>query len=797
MNRLTLLVLLWALSACRPAPQEAITQGDIEAVRAHVAEGGPNQSTADGVPLLLAAVLAGQPEIVELLISASADPSATDPSGRTLLEALRAHPNPAVTRAAVTPAALAALLTSDGLGELKELLALGADPADMVGQAGVFPLHLACITGDVNVVRLQLTMGMAPDHPTSSGLSPLALAGWWEQEAVARVLVDAGARIGPAETDAAIGAVRAYLEEQNRLSIDLDLQDVADDALSAITAELSGSGWRFGWTDRAGRRGRVSSDRLDTELLRFIEVGLLSPNPDWTYDYGLRSRYHIAVPACLPRHLQELTCLHRYDDGTTYYGCDSRFLDRWPTLVHLIDRRPENIESLYRRFGASALDLLTLEMYAAEESSPSALVQDLLRARRLLSSTSAETLRAAVDAASADPCDRDSAWQHHREHYGHLAEGLSSHQFNPTWLASFWARRESEGNAAVVERILREVDERFRAQAVAGAAEESAQTDSTQTDSARDDPAQSGSTRGESAPVESAQGTEVFQYAYHSEWFMAESLAAAHRIGDLTHANGTPLLALAAESNRYDLIETLLKNGAQVDRADAEGRTPLHWTARRSLWGNVETIAMLLVAGADLEARTSAGETALVLAADQPTVVAALLEAGADPNVADPRGVTALMVVLDEHCRGEHRANAERMIDAGADVSARDVAGRTALMWLLGSDCRAGDRELFDRLLTAGARVSDRDKNGRTPLMFVAGQRHHHRIGWLMQQEVSVTEADMQGRTALMIAAAAGHRKNVAALLKSGADRTAVDSAGRTALDHARAHPRIAALLAP
>ena len=84
-------------------------------------------------------------------------------------------------------------------------------------------------------------------------------------------------------------------------------------------------------------------------------------------------------------------------------------------------------------------------------------------------------------------------------------------------------------------------------------------------------------------------------------------------------------VADAAMSRDREAVKTLLKSGADVNAAQGDGMTALHWAARN---GDAELAQMLLFAGANVKATTRlGGYTPLMMAAEQghATVIAALL----------------------------------------------------------------------------------------------------------------------------------------------------------------------------
>jgi ankyrin repeat protein len=158
-------------------------------------------------------------------------------------------------------------------------------------------------------------------------------------------------------------------------------------------------------------------------------------------------------------------------------------------------------------------------------------------------------------------------------------------------------------------------------------------------------------------------------------------------------------VAEAAMQGDAETVRTLLKQGADVNAAQGDGMTALHWAARH---GDVELARMLVYAGANLKATTRlGGYTPLIMAsqAGHTAVVDTLVRAGADPKAATTNGTTPLMFAA-----AAGRADAVRLlIDRGADVDAKESArAQTALMFAAAS----GRVDAMKVLLASGADVA-------------------------------------------------------------------------------------------
>jgi ankyrin repeat protein len=152
-------------------------------------------------------------------------------------------------------------------------------------------------------------------------------------------------------------------------------------------------------------------------------------------------------------------------------------------------------------------------------------------------------------------------------------------------------------------------------------------------------------------------------------------------------------VADAAQQGDRDAVKALLRQAADVNAAQGDGMTALHWAAMKN---DAELAQTLLYAGANVRAMTRIGNyTPLLLAAKigNAKVMGPLIASGADVNAPTANGTTPLMLAA---ASGQTDA-VELLIDKGADVNAAEsVRGLTAAMFAA-ADNRAAVIEVLAR----------------------------------------------------------------------------------------------------
>ena len=163
------------------------------------------------------------------------------------------------------------------------------------------------------------------------------------------------------------------------------------------------------------------------------------------------------------------------------------------------------------------------------------------------------------------------------------------------------------------------------------------------------------------------------------------------------HAPSESPVADAAMRGETNLVRSLLSEGADVNAAQGDGMTALHWAAERA---NAEMAGILIYSGANLHAVTRIGQyTPLHLAARSASdgIVGMLLDAGADVSARTTNsGATPLHLAA---AAGNGRS-AALLVEHGADVNAREDAWQQTPLIFAASLNRV---EVVEELLARGA----------------------------------------------------------------------------------------------
>ena len=230
-------------------------------------------------------------------------------------------------------------------------------------------------------------------------------------------------------------------------------------------------------------------------------------------------------------------------------------------------------------------------------------------------------------------------------------------------------------------------------------------------------------------------------------------------------------LADAVKRNEPTTARALLEQGADVNAAQVDGMTALHWAAYHD---DLQTTKLIVAAGASVDARNRYGVAPLSLACKNgnAAIVELLLESGADPNTSLPGGETALMTAARTGKLGPVLA----LIARGADVDAAERKGQTAMMWAAAD----GHTKVVDALIDAGADFRTPLKSGFAPFFFAVREGRTDVVLRLLAAGVDVNDVMLpektfgkgprKGTSPLVLAVENGHLELARELLRAGAD---------------------------
>jgi ankyrin repeat protein len=134
---------------------------------------------------------------------------------------------------------------------------------------------------------------------------------------------------------------------------------------------------------------------------------------------------------------------------------------------------------------------------------------------------------------------------------------------------------------------------------------------------------------------------------------------------------GQAALHYAVNESSIEVVQLLIKHGADINMPNRYGRTPLHVAAMYNRWDSAEA---LLDAGADMTLRDIWGHQALLMAEHIDRSVALLLITRGAPLDASSMNLDSY---LNLAARGGYVEAAKRLVAAGADVWGKNTDGKS------------------------------------------------------------------------------------------------------------------------
>ena len=241
--------------------------------------------------------------------------------------------------------------------------------------------------------------------------------------------------------------------------------------------------------------------------------------------------------------------------------------------------------------------------------------------------------------------------------------------------------------------------------------------------------------------------------------------------------------SICAQGNEAtELVEILIKNGADINFRSSNGNTPLITAAN---YGHLEIVETLINNGAKLNCQNVVGITALYISTMNKfiNIAKVLLEAGANANIQDSQDKATPLgrIILDRMNKYDITATTlfikekndinvkivKLLLKHKADPNILNINDSSAL--LIAS--RIGDLEMVELLLNAKARMDIQENTGLTALMGAVHANHLEVCKILLEYgaDVNYTSATNES-TALSAAIENNNLEIVKLLILEGAD---------------------------
>uniref|UniRef100_A0A9J7XBX0 Kinase D interacting substrate 220 n=1 Tax=Cyprinus carpio carpio TaxID=630221 RepID=A0A9J7XBX0_CYPCA len=265
----------------------------------------------------------------------------------------------------------------------------------------------------------------------------------------------------------------------------------------------------------------------------------------------------------------------------------------------------------------------------------------------------------------------------------------------------------------------------------------------------------------------------LFSYVEEENLSAIKAHLDKYREVDTRSENGQTALMLASEQGSLEIVQELIRRGANVNLDDIDCWTALISAAKE---GHTEVVKELLENNANVEHRDMGGWSALMWAAYKGRLEVAhlLLEKGANPNIT---GQYSVYPIIWAAGRG-HAEIVQLLLQHGAKVNCSDKYGTTPLIWA----ARKGHYDCVMHLLENGANVDQEGANSMTALIVAVRGGFTEVVKELLKRNPNMNMTDKDGNTALMIAAIEGYTEIVQDLLDAGTYVNIPDRSGDTVL---------------
>lgn len=221
-------------------------------------------------------------------------------------------------------------------------------------------------------------------------------------------------------------------------------------------------------------------------------------------------------------------------------------------------------------------------------------------------------------------------------------------------------------------------------------------------------------------------------------------------VAEVGELKGMPTLAAASSSGNLELVKLLVNKGAKINssgsclffmvppsfkyvgKGKGKGFSPLHSACYA---GRKNIIEFLLKQGADINAKDARGKTPIMFARSKNIGINSMFMRPEKIKKNDPvemikfilaKGGKIKNVLLFEAVKNGHIKTVLFLLEKGVPIDSRDEKGMTSLM-LTGKNKH---KDLYDILVKKGAKIDLKDKDGKTAKAYLEDKQYS--MGGLM-----------------------------------------------------------------
>ncbi|CAB0044933.1 unnamed protein product [Trichogramma brassicae] len=257
---------------------------------------------------------------------------------------------------------------------------------------------------------------------------------------------------------------------------------------------------------------------------------------------------------------------------------------------------------------------------------------------------------------------------------------------------------------------------------------------------------------------------------------------------------GRTPLHLALARGHKNVVETLLRYGADLNLANAQGLTPIRYMCNSNYHDFLANVLLEIstnkYATTPIDTLDKYGNTALHVALihNQMKVAEMLIRNGANPNLANEEGLTPLHAICQRK-QDDNLINLFYMTNNNlcqrVYANVFDKFGRTPLHLALAR----GHKNVVETLLRYGADLNLANAQGLTPIRYMCNSNYHDFLANVLLEistdkyvTIPIDTLDKYGNTALHVALIHNQMKVAEMLIRNGADPHLVNEEGLTPL---------------